>query len=417
MSELPTLFSVAKTGKKMQWKIETKEDKIFKTFGYVDGKQRTIETSTSGKNKGKINETSDKTQAKTEAKAIWVKQLDKGYRVDEEDEEAVKIQEEVLLAKQENGGNNHGAFDQKKKTTKKIESFPLPILAMKYTDIMAPKKGKRRIEVFEFGFESVAQPKLDGVRCTARIVDGKVRLLSRKNKDLVFLNHIREEVSQILEGKEDIVLDGEVYVHKLKGNYTANSKFDLITACARTVRKTPHEMEEKMQYHIFDIVDLEKPYKERDEILLELFSDKEFSHLKLVQTKTVLCREDVEMRLEQWEKKGYEGAVLRDPRMMYLSGKRSPMLLKYKNFEDAEFEIVDVFEGDGTEKGACVFRLKTDKGKEFNCRPEGTMEERREIFSNKEEYIGKKISVVYQGTSEDGIPRFPVGRAIRDYED
>ena len=32
------------------------------------------------------------------------------------------------------------------------------------------------------------------------------------------------------------------------------------------------------------------------------------------------------------------------------------------------------------------------------------------------EYVGKKLTVRYQELTDDGIPRFPVGIAIRDYE-
>ena len=34
----------------------------------------------------------------------------------------------------------------------------------------------------------------------------------------------------------------------------------------------------------------------------------------------------------------------------------------------------------------------------------------------KENYINKKLTVKYQGLSDDGIPRFPSRIAIRDYE-
>ena len=33
---------------------------------------------------------------------------------------------------------------------------------------------------------------------------------------------------------------------------------------------------------------------------------------------------------------------------------------------------------------------------------------------NGDKYIGKKLTVIYQELTEDGKPRFPVGKAIRD---
>jgi DNA ligase-1 len=46
----------------------------------------------------------------------------------------------------------------------------------------------------------------------------------------------------------------------------------------------------------------------------------------------------------------------------------------------------------------------------------GSIENRIEMFKKAETYVGKEITVRYQELSEDGIPIFPVGLAIRDYE-
>ena len=98
---------------------------------------------------------------------------------------------------------------------------------------------------------------------------------------------------------------------------------------------------------------------------------------------------------------------------------RSNDLLKFKNFEDSEFRIVDAKKGTGTEEGAIVFTCETEDGQEFDVRPRGEIEKRREMFINKESYIGKMLTVRYQNTGiqeEDALPRFPVGIEVRDYE-
>ena len=58
----------------------------------------------------------------------------------------------------------------------------------------------------------------------------------------------------------------------------------------------------------------------------------------------------------------------------------------------------------------------TKAGKEFSCRPRGTHESRAELFKHGKEYVGKMLTVRFQELTADGIPRFPVGIAIRDYE-
>jgi DNA ligase-1 len=42
------------------------------------------------------------------------------------------------------------------------------------------------------------------------------------------------------------------------------------------------------------------------------------------------------------------------------------------------------------------------------------MEKRREWFNAGAKYIGKSLTVVYQELTEEGKPRFPVGKAVRD---
>ena len=49
-------------------------------------------------------------------------------------------------------------------------------------------------------------------------------------------------------------------------------------------------------------------------------------------------------------------------------------------------------------------------------RPKGSVEKRQQMFKDLEKIIGKELTVRYQELSEDGIPIFPVGIVIRDYE-
>ena len=95
---------------------------------------------------------------------------------------------------------------------------------------------------------------------------------------------------------------------------------------------------------------------------------------------------------------------------------RSIDLQKYKEFQDAEYEIVQFKEGEGTEKGCVIWVCKTEEGKVFNCRPRGTHEDRIELFKNGSQYIGKKLTIRFQELTDDKIPRFPIGITFRDYE-
>ena len=49
-------------------------------------------------------------------------------------------------------------------------------------------------------------------------------------------------------------------------------------------------------------------------------------------------------------------------------------------------------------------------------RCKGTDEQRREQWTNWKQYLGKMLTVKYQYLSDDGVPIFPVGITVRDYE-
>ena len=111
----------------------------------------------------------------------------------------------------------------------------------------------------------------------------------------------------------------------------------------------------------------------------------------------------------------YEGAILRNRDSIY-EFRRSKHLQKFKTFSDDEFEIIDFKEGTGHDLGTVIWKCKTKSGKEFDVRPIGTVQERSELFKNGDILVGKMLTVTYQELSEFGVPRFPVGKTIRDYE-
>jgi DNA ligase-1 len=105
--------------------------------------------------------------------------------------------------------------------------------------------------------------------------------------------------------------------------------------------------------------------------------------------------------------------MVRNLASQYLFKHRSTSLLKVKSFEDAEFKIIGGKEGQGREVGMVVFKCETSNGTEFDVRPRGTAEERSLMWDNLNSYIGKPLTVKYQGLTDDGKPRFPVGLHIR----
>ena len=106
--------------------------------------------------------------------------------------------------------------------------------------------------------------------------------------------------------------------------------------------------------------------------------------------------------------------MLRNIKGIYREGYRSHDLQKYKEFKEDEYPIIGFEEGDGRDKGCVIWVCCNSNKKEFRVRPRGTVEQRSEWFKNGNKYIGKDITVIFQELSEQNIPRFPVGKAIRD---
>jgi DNA ligase-1 len=268
---------------------------------------------------------------------------------------------------------------------------PLPMLAHEYH-----KRGKG------FPFPCFTQPKLDGTRCVG--IPGR-GLFSRLRKTIPHMEHIIAELNRL---PADLILDGELYTNELT--------FQEIVGLVKreTLKVGDIEKQQKIKYHVYDLIQGDS-YEKRHLVLQTLFASHSFQHLVLVPT--FHCGSEAEMKEQhaRFVADGYEGIMLRNPAGIY-KNVRSVDLLKYKEFFDDEYEVVGFKEGEGGEKGCVLWTCKTEKGAIFHCRPRGTREDRTELFQKGASYIGKKLTVRFQELTDDGIPRFPVGIAFRDYE-
>jgi DNA ligase-1 len=160
-----------------------------------------------------------------------------------------------------------------------------------------------------------------------------------------------------------------------------------------------------LEFHVFDYFDLNRPnltFEERKERIS-------------IETFLVKSKDGVQKYHDMFVQQGHEGVMIRDASSIYEIGKRSNYLLKHKAFQTEEYEIVDVKEGTGREKGTAIWVCKVGE-QHFSAKPEGTLEVRRKYLEEKDKYIGKHLTVRYQNLTALGVPRFPVGVAIRDYE-
>jgi len=233
------------------------------------------------------------------------------------------------------------------------------------------------------------QPKLDGVRLLVSKDGG----ISRTGKVVPGTEILGKGL------KEGQYVDGEAF--------DPNLNFEELTS---TFKTDPL----KLKFHVFDFFDLKKldmTFEERWEKVKSLKN----SHYEYVETTLVMLRDHVPMMHEKHVKEGHEGTMIRDKDSVYEVGQRSNYLLKFKDFQTEEYPIVDVKEGTGREKGTAIWVCKVGE-QHFSARPEGTLEVRRKFLEEKDKYIGKQLTVRFQNLTALGIPRFPVGVVVRDYE-
>jgi DNA ligase-1 len=113
---------------------------------------------------------------------------------------------------------------------------------------------------------------------------------------------------------------------------------------------------------------------------------------------------------------GYEGGMVKNSASPY-ENKRSYHIQKLKSMQDAEFRIVDAEEGRGKlARHVGSFVCEMPNGQRFNAKLKGKLDYLAHLFENPAEWQGKLLTVQYQNLSPDGVPRFPVGVAIRSYE-
>jgi DNA ligase-1 len=342
-----------------------------------------------GKNLGRANETSPYQQANNEAEGIINKLLDKGYKepqfpVLNDDHQMGLILQRWLL---EQGKGTDASGNLK------------PMLAQKNPNkIIFPCYGQR---------------KYDGIRCFTHITKKGATMYSRNGKEFRYLGHIKRDLLAWFFDFEGII-DGELYSHTMT--------FQAIVSAV----KREQAANKQIQLRIYDIIPFNDLTLTQDERMENLITER--VDLKISGKEKEFSFEFAKTyKMEDWDKlrklfsrfiaEGYEGLMARLPNYPYQFGIRSHSLIKYKEFDEDEFQICGVDEAEGRDEGTAIFIMKDlENDIVFRARPMGDRELRADYYNNKDKYIGKMGTVKYQGRSEDKIPRFPVFKIVRTYE-
>lgn len=363
--KLPTLYSKDSHGEIRMWEVSLIRDPIFHAvsrYGLIGGSiQESRKMCLVGSAPASCIE-----QAQSFCKSLWNKQKGKGYTESKD-------------------GEPEGIA-------------PRPMKAHLFND----HKNKLQYPV-------IVQPKLNGFRCIAIKINGKVSCWSSSGKRFETTSFIEAELNQWMENGQ--CFDGELYKHK--------QDFDELSGSIRNLV----ENNSMAEYHIYDYIAQEMPQYRRLAYIHDLFEynmpfgDK-FTTVKKVPLITALNEEGVLNATSSFISNGYEGAMVRTLLNLYRPKYRSPQMLKVKEFMEEDYKIVDFYEGEGKDEGAVIWEVVTPGDHLFRVRPRGSYSERKILFEKGKNYIGKWLTVKFPKNSEsytkNGIPRFTTGIRIRN---
>lgn len=294
----------------------------------------------------------------------------------------------------------------------------------------------------ELSYSLLASSKMDGIRC----IFYKGQILSRSLKQIQN-RQLREKFEQIRKYSEekDLILDGEIY--------SPNLTFQEITSFVMTqdfedkesIKKFGKVMKipEHLKFYCFDCIendDFDKPFNKRLErvFLLCKFFENEMMY---VSHRLIVSKEIIEEEFENQLKNGYEGLILRNPKGKYKCGRgtiKEGLIYKIKPFLDFDGKIIDVIQAtkvdDNAEKSinelgySKTSRKKNDRiliekaaaflvlyeGKELKVTIAMTDEEKKDIWKNRDSYIGRWITYKGMLIGAKNVIRHPVFIRFRE---
>ena len=377
-----------------RWNDEDRGYYITRTSYLYGGKR--VEQPSVFINQGKAKRTVTE-QYKLEYKAYIKKYQDKGYKL---------VPNDIDI-------NDYTALD----------AYLTSVMPSGVTDANGFKKhmlAKQADSVATKTFDSIpywyASRKIDGCRISLYWQDDHIETASRGGQKYKSIDHIikHPKLINFFRNHPDIILDGEAYKHGLS--------LQQISGLMRQEKSQSPIIE----YYIYDIMDGEKTFSERLELLnmvkeeLDLGFDPEKDwqpsdlKLQMVPHEQVTGWLNIEKLHNRYVKEGWEGLVIRDPDKVYNFGGRDKRMLKVKQYKDAEFTITGLSEGLRDED--MCFTLITDDGIEFKAKPMGSREIKEQYRRNIYRLVGKKATVKYFYYSDEGTPLQPVLKCIRDYE-
>ncbi len=273
-------------------------------------------------------------------------------------------------------------------------------------------------------FPVYVSTKLDGIRCL--IIDGVAYSRS--------LKPIRNKFIQSIIGKQEYNgLDGELIV----GNVYDKDVFQKTTSGVMSEKGEP-----TFTFYVFDdFTNNEVDYSKRLERLLErnLYGK---DGIVTLHQELYTSKEQVDKLLQRELELGGEGLILRSPIGKYKYGRSTPkeqLSVKLKFFQQDEFVVIGFTERMHNANQAKIneLGLQERSSHKDNLIPMNTLgslilkygddsfqmgtgftdEQRKEIWDNRDKYLGKFVSIRYMSVGLKDKPRVPSFIGWRDKDD
>lgn len=369
----PSIYKVDNKEKVREFFAVVNGDSYHMVTGLQDGKKvKSAPTICKPKNAGKKNETTGEQQAMKEACAKYKKKIKSNY--------CLSLEEAIA-----NGSG--GKF-----------FYPQRAIAKR------PKTAVVENIIYD--------PKLDGSRLTVT----KDEYISRSGEHVHTVKFLFERMKDWLIAHPTVRLDGELYNHTYKDRF--NDLMSLIRKekLEELTEEQLQEIEDVIQFHIYDCYFTDNPdataierkqWLAKQEELFALDSVMRVPYFHISDFPQFTTFKELEDYLveELVEKQGYEGLIGRRMDAPYQT-KQTNDMFKVKQFITEEFTILDIQEGKGNAAGLAATAVIDTPNRDCPTFT-GTKAWRKEVWENKDKYIGTQATIKYMFKMPTGGLRHP----------
>lgn len=266
--------------------------------------------------------------------------------------------------------------------------------------------------------------KLDGCRCICFYNSpNDIKFYSRQGKEFTTLDVLKQKLSKC-NIDNNTVFDGEICIINECGNEDFQSIIKEIKRKDYTIKNPCYMIFDRLTKKEFEMKEQSQMFDWRQERLTEIFNiNKDILSNNFKHVAQYKYTPDVLNELKQTaNRNNWEGLMFR--KNVHFENKRTNDLLKYKEFNEDDYKVIDVEKGEVQDVvngiaikipaiGALIIE---HKGNKVHVGTGLSLEQRKRWLEHPEEIIGQIINVKYfeetQDQSGNYSLRFPVLKGI-----